>query len=158
MMRKKLRQAAAFALMATAAFAGGAAWAADRATAADAQAMVKKAVAFLKANGKEKLYTEIDNQQGQFRAGELYLMVQGADGTVLAHGANGKLIGKTMMGAKDVDGKEFVREIIEAAKAKNGSWTEYKFTNPVTKKVEPKAMYCEHVDDAAFVCGGIFKG
>jgi len=158
MIGKQFRKTAAFAAMAAVAFSGGAAWAGGAPTAADAQAMVKKAVVFVKANGKEKGYAEINNTQGQFRAGELYLMVQGADGKVLAHGANEKLIGKMMMGAKDVDGKEFVREIIEAAKLKNGSWTEYKFTNPVSKKVEPKAMYCEHVDDAAFVCGGYFKG
>ena len=120
--------------------------------------MVKKAVAFAQANGKDKAIAEINNTQGQFRAGELYLMVQGADGSVVAHGANSKLVGKMMINAKDVDGKPFVQEIINAAKAKNGSWTEYKFTNPVSKKVEPKAMYCEHLDDANFVCGGYFKG
>ena len=158
MQQKFVKKLAVTAMIAAAALAGSMAWAGDKPTAAEAEAMVKKAVVFLKANDKDKLYTEINNTQGQFRAGELYLMVQGADGKVVAHGANQKLVGKVMLGAKDVDGKEFVREIIEAAKAKNGSWTEYKFTNPMTKKVEPKAMYCEHVDDANFVCGGYFKG
>jgi cytochrome c len=28
--------------------------------------------------------------------------------------------------------------------------------NPVTKKVEPKRMYCERLDETA-VCGGIYQ-
>ena len=28
--------------------------------------------------------------------------------------------------------------------------------NPVTKKVEPKEMYCERLDDTA-VCGGVYQ-
>jgi hypothetical protein len=31
-----------------------------------------------------------------------------------------------------------------------------KFSNPVSKKIEPKQMYCEKLDDVA-VCGGIYK-
>jgi hypothetical protein len=33
-------------------------------------------------------------------------------------------------------------------------WHEYKFLNPLTKTVEPKATYCERVN-ATVVCGGI---
>ena len=157
MISKEFKKVAVFVATAAIALSGARAWAGQH-TAQDAVAMVKKAVAFIKVNGKEKGYAAIDDPNGQFRDGSLYLMVQGADGTVLAHGANEKLIGKKMMNARDVDGKFFVRDIIEAAKAKNGSWTEYKFTNPETKKVAPKDMYCEHVDDSAFVCGGVFKG
>jgi cytochrome c len=42
------------------------------------------------------------------------------------------------------------------AKSKGTFWQDYKFTNPTTKKIEPKAMYCEKLDDAV-VCGGIYK-
>jgi hypothetical protein len=31
-----------------------------------------------------------------------------------------------------------------------------KFTHPETKKVEPKAMYCERLDETG-VCGGIYR-
>jgi signal transduction histidine kinase len=157
MINKEFKKLVVLAAMASFAFAGGAAWAGEP-TPADAQAMVKKAMAFAKANGKDKVTSEINNTQGQFRAGSLYLVIQGADGTTVAHGSNEKLVGKMMINAKDVDGKEFVKEIIAAAKAKDGSWTEYKFTNPVSKKVELKAMYCERLDDTNFVCGGAFKG
>ena len=54
------------------------------------------------------------------------------------------------------DGKAFVKERVELAAAKGTFWQDYKFTNPTNKKIEPKSMYCEKLDDAV-VCGGIYK-
>jgi cytochrome c len=133
-----------------------AAHASGNATAAEATAMVKKGVAFIKANGKDKGYTEISNKAGQFNDRDLYLTVYGMDGVVRAHGANEKMIGKNLIDLKDVDGKAFVKERVELATAKPTFWQDYKFTNPVSKKIEPKSMYCEKLDDA-IVCGGIYK-
>ena len=144
------------AAMAAAAVTGGTAWAAQNATAKEAEAMVKKGVAYIKANGKDKGYAEIDNKQGQFTDRDLYLVVYQLDGKVLAHGANEKMIGKMLIDLKDIDGKEFVRERVELGKTKSSFWQDYKFTNPVTRKVEPKSMYCERLDNTV-VCGGIYK-
>ena len=127
-----------------------------KASTAEAKAMVKKGVAYIKANGKEKGYAEISNKQGQFNDRDLYLVVYGLDGTVHAHGANEKMVGKNLIELKDVDGKEFVKERVELAKSKGTFWQDYKFTNPTTKKIEPKSMYCEKLDDTV-VCGGIYK-
>ena len=139
------------AVVASTAFAKG-----EFATRDEAQAMVKKGVAFIKANGKDKGYAEISNKKGQFEDRDLYLVVYGLDGVVHAHGANEKMINKNLIDLKDVDGKEFVRERTELGKSKQNFWQDYKFTNPVTKKVEPKQMYCERLDDTV-VCGGIYK-
>ena len=133
------------------------AWAKDgNATAAEATAMVKKGVAFIKSSGKEKGYAEISTKGGQFSDRDLYLTVYGMDGTVRAHGANEKMIGKNLIELKDVDGKAFVKERVDLASSKGTFWQDYKFTNPVDKKVEPKQMYCEKLDDTV-VCGGIYK-
>jgi len=126
------------------------------ATAAEASAMVKKAVAAIKAGGKEKTYAEISNKGGAFVDRDLYIVVYGLDGVVRAHGANEKMIGKNLLELKDVDGKAFVKERVELAQSKGTFWQDYKFTNPVSKKIEPKSMYCEKLDDSA-VCGGIYK-
>jgi signal transduction histidine kinase len=128
----------------------------SKATAAEATAMTKKGVAFIKANGKEKGYAEISNKKGQFIDRDLYLVVYGLDGTVLAHGANERLIGKNVIDLKDIDGKPYVQERIDLAKSKGTFWQDYKFTNPTNKKIEPKSMYCEKLDDTV-VCGGIYK-
>ncbi len=122
----------------------------------EATLMVKKGVAFLKANGKDKGYAEISNKGGQFNDRDLYLVVYGLDGVVRAHGANEKMIGKNLLEFKDVDGKPFVKERVELAQAKGTFWQDYKFTNPVSKKIEPKSAYCERLEQVV-VCGGIYK-
>jgi cytochrome c len=129
---------------------------ASNATRDDAVAMVKKGVAFMKSNGKDKAHAEFTNKAGAFTDRDLYLVVYGLDGVVRAHGANDKMVGKNLLEMKDVDGKPFVRERVELAQSKGTFWQDYKFSNPVSKKIEPKQMYCERVDDAV-VCGGIYK-
>lgn len=122
---------------------------------AEAEAMVKKAVAFIKANGDKKAYEEFNTKPGKFTDRDLYIVVYGMDGVVHAHGANVKMIGKNLMELTDIDGKAFVKERVEFAKTKPHFWQEYKFTNPENKKIEPKAMYCERLGET-IVCGGIY--
>ena len=88
----------------------------DLVTKPEAEAMVGKALKYLKGNGKDKLYAEVSKKDGQFTDRDLYLVVYGLDGTVRAHGANGKMIGKNLMEIKDVDGKYFIKERVELAK------------------------------------------
>ena len=122
----------------------------------EAVAMVKKGLAYVKANGREKGYAEISNKKGQFVDRDLYLVVYGLDGTVFAHGANEKQVGRNLIDLKDIDGKLFVKERVELAQKQPSFWQEYKFTDPVTRKIEPKQMYCERLEDVV-VCGGIYK-
>ena len=143
-------------LAATAALAFNAHAADGGATKEQAVAMVKKGVAFFKANGKEKGYAEVTNKAGQFRDHDLYLTVYTLDGTVQAHGANEKMVGRNTIEMKDIDGKAFVKERMDLAKTKSSFWQDYKFTNPESKKVEPKSMYCERWDEIV-ICGGVYK-
>jgi signal transduction histidine kinase len=123
----------------------------------DAVAMVKKGVAAIKGGGKDKAYAEFsDKGNAAWHVQDLYLVVYGLDGTVFAHGANAKMIGKNLIDLKDIDGKAFVKERVELAKSKGTFWQDYKFTNPETKKIEPKEMYCERLEDTV-VCGGVYK-
>jgi signal transduction histidine kinase len=126
------------------------------ASAEQATAMVRKGVAFIKSNGTEKGYAEITSKTSQFKFQDLYLVVYGLDGTVHAHGANEKMVGRNLIDLKDVDGKPFVKERVELGKAKESFWQDYKFTNPESKKIEPKTMYCERLEQTV-VCGGIYK-
>jgi signal transduction histidine kinase len=129
---------------------------AGKATKDEAVAMVKSAVSFIKEQGPEKAYAEIDNRHGKFVKDDLYVVVYQLDGKVLAHGANQKFVGKDMIDAQDVDGKLYVKERVELASKQPSFWQDYKFVNPVSKKVEPKQMYCEKLDNTA-VCAGIYK-
>src|SRR3954447_21609096 len=73
----------------------------ERGTPDEAITMVKKAGAFLKANGKEKMFAEVSNPTGQFVKGDLYVFVHDLEGNCLAHGGNPKLIGKNLLDLKD---------------------------------------------------------
>ncbi len=74
-------------------------------TAADAEAMVKKAATFLKAQGKDKAFKEF-TEGTQFKKEDLYIFVIDVNGMTLAHGGNPSCR-KDMSGLKDADGKFF---------------------------------------------------
>jgi cytochrome c len=122
---------------------------------ADAQKMVAKAAAYLKAQGKEKAFTEFCNTQGQFRKGELYVFVLDMKADILAHGSKRKMIGKGSFDLTDPEGKHFLKEIVDVAKSRESGWVTYKWTNPVTKKVEQKTTYFQKVDDV-ILCSGAY--
>lgn len=155
-MKALVRSVQMFTAVALAAAAGSALAKSDFATKDEAVAMVKKGVAFIKANGPDKGYAEITSKKSQFTDRDLYLVVYGLDGTVHAHGANEKQVGRNLIDLKDVDGKPFVKERVDLARSKGTFWQDYKFTNPVSKKVEPKQMYCEKLGETV-VCGGVYK-
>jgi cytochrome c len=145
-----------FAVVLTTVFTASAGWADDRANATEAEAMVKKAVAFIKTNGAEKAYAAFTAKDPGFIDRDLYVVVYGMDGTVRAHGQSKELVGQNLSDAQDVDGKYYVRERVRLAVAQPNFWQEYKFTDPLTKKIAPKRMYCERLNDSV-VCGGIYK-
>jgi cytochrome c len=125
-------------------------------TAAQAEAIVKNAVKHIHAAGPQKAYDDFTSQKAPWKQGDLYVVVYDLQGKVNAHGQNVKMVGKELIDLKDADGKEFVRERVELARSKGKFWQDYKFTDPVTKKILPKSMYCEKLDDTA-VCAGIYK-
>ena len=134
----------------------GSAHAAEQGTAAEAEAMVKRAVVYIKANGPEKAYEEFTNGTS-FKDRDLYISVYDLSGKNLAHGANAKLVGKDLMGLKDPDGKPLIQMLTELAKTKGKGWSEsYKFSHPVTKKFGDKVLYLERVGDT-WVGVGIYK-
>ena len=124
-----------------------------RGTAKEAEQMVKKAIAFAKAKGQDAAFAEINNPKGQFTDRDLYVFVYDINGKVMAHGQNLKMIGKELIDMKDADGKMFVKERVEIAKTKGSGWQEYKFTDPLTKKIDDKRAYIEKHGDLIFGCG-----
>ena len=131
-------------------FLAASAWA--QATPQDAEAWVKKAVEYYKANGKEKALAEFNNPSGQFKKGDLYIYVLDMNGKMLAH-PNAQLCGQDFMVKKDADGKLFAADMVKMAKEKGSGWVDYKWENPTTKKVEAKIVYFEKVDDLIIAAG-----
>ncbi|MYN17945.1 histidine kinase [Rugamonas sp. FT107W] len=131
--------------------------AADKGSPDEAVAMVKKAVALIKSDGKEKAFAAIsDPANTTFHDRDLYIYVYDLNGVALAHGNNPKMVGKPLIGLKDNEGKPMIKEMVDLAKSKGKGWVDFKWPNPVTKAVEAKSGYIEKVDDM-LVGSGIYK-
>lgn len=138
-------------LLSTAAFA-----AEEFAAPKEAESMVQKAVSHIRAGGKDKAYGDFTAKAPGWVDRDLYVVVYDLSGKVLAHGQNPKMVGKELIDLKDPDGKAFVKERVDLAKGKGKFWHDYKFTDPVSKKVLPKSAYCEKLDETV-VCAGVYK-
>ena len=121
----------------------------------DAKSLAEKAAAYIKANGKEKGFAEINDPKGRFVKGDIYVTVQDFNGVPLANPMFPKLIGQNHLDLKDANGKLWIRENIEVAKTKGGGWVTYSWTNPTTKKVQPKKAWVQRVEgtDMYTMCG-----
>ncbi len=128
-----------------------------RATDADAEALVKNAVTYLKRHGPEKAYKEFGNKNGPFVYRDLYVVVLDMNGNCLAHGDNAKMVGQNLMGLKDPDGKEYVRERIQMVKTKPVGTQAFKRKNPATGQIEIRNFHYEKVDDVIVGSGSFTK-
>lgn len=134
----------------------GMAFATENGTAAEAETMARKAVAYVKANGPVKAAEEFTKGTA-FKDRDLYVAFAEIEGTMLGHGGNPNLVGKNLIGLKDPDGQLFYEKLLVLAKTKGKGWSDsYKFLNPVTKKIENKMIYVERVDNN-WVGVGIYK-
>lgn len=125
------------------------------ATPSEAEAMVAKVVKAIAAN-RDATLQEINSKDKKWIDRDLYPTVYTLDAKCLAHGQNPKTVGKDMLELMDADGKEYMKERMDLAKTKGKFWQDYKFTDPATKKVLPKSMYCEKAGDVV-VCAGVYK-
>jgi len=122
----------------------------------DAKALVKRAVAYVKYQGKQKALAEISTPKGMFDKGELYVFAYDLQGVMLAHPKNPALIGQNLVAVPDVEGKLFRKEIVEKAKSQGSGWVDYVYLNPETNRQEHKTTYFQKVDDI-IVCCGVYK-
>lgn len=116
----------------------------DRASLDEAQAMCEKAAAYLKENGIDAARDAFHAPGAPWHDRDLYVFVFEPGGVTVAHGAKEALVGRDLTKLRDVDGKLFLQEIISVA---DRGWVEYKWQNPVSKKVEAKASYVINTGD-----------
>ena len=122
------------------------------ATPEQAQRMVERAADFLRLNGPEKTFAAIDDPKGPFKDGDLYVFVHDKTGLIRAHGGFPSYIGTNTIWARDRNGKEFVREIVNVATSK---WIAYEWLNPISMVTEQKIVYVLRVGDL-FLCSGAY--
>ena len=127
-------------------------------TADEAKTMATNAIAYIKAVGTAKAFADFTAQGGKWQDKDLYVFVVRYDGMTMAHGANKLLVGKNLIEMKDAGGNAFIREMIDLAKSKGSGWTDYLWTNPITKKIDHKSTYVIAIPNYdGFVGVGIYK-
>lgn len=112
----------------------------------DAIAIVERALAAAKAEGKDKVIERIKAKDAAFVNGELYVVLRDPSGTILAHPYKAALIGKNLNDVPDADGKLFRQEITDGAKKQGKGWVSYKSKNPTNGKIEAKKTYYQRGD------------
>lgn len=113
-------------------------FASDSATPQEVVDLVNKAKDFLAANG-ENGFAELNDKAGPWVLKDTYVFAfDCSQGTVVTHPIKPQLIGKNLMGLKDIKGNFFFVQMCEAAKRGNNEWVEYWWPKPGEKKPSRK--------------------
>jgi hypothetical protein len=125
----------------------------ERGTPQQAQALTDRAVLHMREVGPETAIKDFNDPKGSYVDRDLFVIVYDPNGIARTSALIPSLIGKNANNLTDVTGKEFGKEIINAARTKDGSWVEYRMTDPATKKVEKKTSYIRRLDDYVVFVG-----
>jgi cytochrome c len=137
-----------------------AAWpfAALAATPDKAKAFSERAAAHIEKVGEEKAFADFTRKDGGFVDGELYVFCYDRNGVNKAHGGNPSFVGRNLLHIKDPDGTEPNLLIVKKGFEEGRGWVDFKWPNPVTKRIENKSAYVIRTNDDV-VCGvGYYKG
>ena len=120
-------------------------------------ALTRKAAAIVETQGVEAA-REMFNKDGEFKFGEIYVNLIDFKGTWLIYPPRPASVGLNVINLKDADGKSLIQDIVKVARENGEGWTEYRWINPVSNKVEPKLTYVKRIADKDIAASiGIYK-
>jgi len=125
---------------------------------ADLTGFVKQAVAYARANGKEKALTTFSDPSGPFADGELSIMAVDYNGTVIASSLSPDTAKNriNLINYHDPDGVPTIREMRDLAGNGGGfSYTVAAVTKNGRTFYAPKIDYAEPVDNSYWIFSGI---
>ena len=102
--------------------------------------LVNNAATLLQQKGKDA-FTAFRAKESVWYKGDHYVFVYDLDGTVLCNPGFPAYEGKNLMEMKDPNGKAFVHELIETAKAKGSGWVDYVLPKPGESIPSKKISY-----------------
>ena len=144
MLRKSILGALSVIALATSAHAAG-----EFGTAAEARAMLDKAVAAVKANKADAL-AKFAKGDGGFKDRDLYPFCGGPDGNFTAHPT---LTGKSMKELKDKTGASMGEEMYKAASEGKVSEVSYMWPRPGSTEPVQKVSYVTKIGDQVCAVG-----
>jgi len=114
----------------------------------EAMVLVKKAVAFLKENGRNKALEEFSNPGGRFAAQKHYFFAYELGGKCVVNSADKSMVGKAQVAIAGRSANA------AAPEQKNEiGWQYCVFTDTLANKSEKRIAYLEKVDDLIIGCG-----
>lgn len=123
-----------------------------------AVALVKRAIAHLRAVGPERALKDFHDPKGAFVEGNRYIYAFNLHGVLQASPFRADLLGVDQSEHVDHDGKKYVQEILRIAKTMGKGWHDYRSTNPVTRQPQAKSAYVEREADLILGCGIYSEG
>ncbi len=118
---------------------------------ADAEAYVKKAIEYIKANGTDKAFAEFSNPKGKFIEGDLYISVYDMKGFCVSH-PDPKKNKVDLSEEKDPTGKLVLQERLALAKQNGKGWANYKGKRLGSNELVDKTVYVERYDKYIVCC------
>jgi cytochrome c len=126
---------------------------AEAPTRSEVIARVSQAIEFYRANGREKTIAELSRRDGAFAKGMDYVDLHDLNGVCVAHPVSPDVIGQNRLNVADMQGKHFIKEIVDAAKTHPDGWVTYMRENPNNGKIEHKIAYWAVRDGLIFKAG-----
>jgi signal transduction histidine kinase len=127
----------------------------------DAKNLTVKAVDLIEKMGIDKAREILHDKNGGYRQGakgELYVFVVDWNGVWLAYPPRPSGVGKNVLNVKDPDGKYLVKDMIAITQNKDEGWSEYRWLNPETGKIQHKISYVKRIPgQKMFAASGIYK-
>jgi signal transduction histidine kinase len=115
----------------------------------EAKNLALEAVTKIHREGTEKALVEF-NSDPAWKDRDLYVVVIDDRGVCNANANVPSMTGMALRDLKDIDGKPFVQDIINV---RDTDWVEYKWLNPVTKKISTKKAYVIRVGERVVFVG-----
>lgn len=122
----------------------------DKPTRAQAREVAERAARLLAAEGIDKARPQL-SADGPFRFGEIYVNVIDLNGTWLIYPPNPRNEGKSVLNARDVDGRFLVQDIIALARGQGEGWIDYRWLNPVNNAIERKSSFVKLVPEIGVI-------
>jgi len=116
-----------------------------------AKAMLAKAVAFYKRNGRDEALNAFNRHKPPFSSQGLYVFCIGPDRKLVADGEFREFIGQSADLLKDASGKPLGQGFLDIAQKNGHGEMHYQFLDPTTHLIKPKVSYFEKIETD--VCG-----
>ena len=130
--------------------------AAEFGTREEAIAMVHRVQEKFRKEGADATFRAINGAKS-FVDRDLYVFAYTLDGVCVANGQTPAVRDRNLYDMKDQDGKFLIQEFIKIASNSPGhGWSDYRWSNPVTRTIEDKSAWIERMGD--YLVGvGIYK-